>query len=96
MKIIPTVRLLGPGSVMTLLLFTGSITRAEEPVPAPAAPVHTDTAASSTATNTPAKKPAMRFTEPDPLDFNDHEGYVPLFDGVSLKGWDGNVKFWRV
>ena len=36
------------------------------------------------------------FTEPRPLDFNDHEGYVSLFDGVSLKGWDGNPKFWRV
>ena len=36
------------------------------------------------------------FTEPTPIDFNDHEGYVPLFDGVSLKGWDGNPKFWRV
>jgi Domain of Unknown Function (DUF1080) len=36
------------------------------------------------------------FTEPAPMDFNDHEGYVPLFDGVSLKGWDGNSKFWRV
>ncbi len=38
----------------------------------------------------------MAFTEPSPMDFNDHEGYVPLFDGVSLKGWDGNPKFWRV
>ena len=36
------------------------------------------------------------FTEPAPMDFNDHEGYVPLFDGGSLKGWDGNSKFWRV
>lgn len=36
------------------------------------------------------------FTEPSPMDFNDHEGYVSLFDGVSLKGWDGNPKFWRV
>jgi hypothetical protein len=36
------------------------------------------------------------FTEPSPIDFNDHQGYVPLFDGVSLKGWDGNPKFWRV
>jgi hypothetical protein len=35
------------------------------------------------------------FTEPDPMDFNDHFGYVSLFDGVSLKGWDGNPKFWR-
>ena len=38
----------------------------------------------------------MRFTEPDPLDSNDREGYVSLFDGVSLKDWDGNRKFWRV
>jgi len=38
----------------------------------------------------------LAFTEPSPLDFNDHQGYVSLFDGVSLKGWDGNPKFWRV
>src|SRR5215467_5895052 len=36
------------------------------------------------------------FTEPSPMDFNDHEGYIPLFDGKTLKGWDGNPKFWRV
>jgi hypothetical protein len=36
------------------------------------------------------------FTEPEPMDFNDHRGYTALFDGVSLKGWDGNPKFWRV
>jgi hypothetical protein len=36
------------------------------------------------------------FTEPEPMDFNDHRGYIALFDGVSLKGWDGNPKFWRV
>ena len=38
----------------------------------------------------------MVFTEPSPLDFGDHQGYVSLFDGKSLKGWDGNPKFWRV
>ena len=38
----------------------------------------------------------LNFTQPAPMDFNDHEGYVSLFDGVSLKGWDGNAKFWRV
>lgn len=31
-----------------------------------------------------------------PLDYADHQGYVSLFDGVSMKGWDGNPKFWRV
>ena len=43
----------------------------------------------------PADAPAagrMMFTEPAPLDFNDHAGYVSLFDGVSLKGWDGNSR----
>jgi hypothetical protein len=44
----------------------------------------------------PAQPGRMQFTEPAPLDFNDHEGYVSIFDGVSLKGWDGNKKFWRV
>jgi len=48
------------------------------------------------------KKPAKQkyyndpFTQPAPLDFNDHEGYVSLFDGTTLKDWDGNLKFWRV
>lgn len=41
-------------------------------------------------------RPVMRFTEPDPLDFSNHDGYASLFDGQSLKGWDGNPKFWRV
>ncbi len=47
----------------------------------------------------PPAQPAggrMMFTEPAPFDFNDHTGYVSLFDGVSLNGWDGNPKFWRV
>jgi hypothetical protein len=38
----------------------------------------------------------VAFTQPEALAFNDHEGYVSLFDGASLKGWDGNPKFWRV
>ena len=37
-----------------------------------------------------------RFEEPDALDFSDHDGYVSLFDGKSLKGWDGDPTFWRV
>jgi hypothetical protein len=30
-------------------------------------------------------------TEPD-----DHAGFVSIFDGKSLKGWDGDPRFWRV
>jgi hypothetical protein len=26
----------------------------------------------------------------------DAEGFVSLFDGKSLEGWDGNPKFWSV
>jgi hypothetical protein len=40
--------------------------------------------------------PTGGFTEPEPLSFEEHEGYVSLFDGQTLKGWDGNPKFWRV
>jgi hypothetical protein len=36
------------------------------------------------------------FTQPAPMDFNDHEGYVSLFNGKNLDNWDGNPKFWRV
>jgi hypothetical protein len=66
----------------------------------PAAPPAAQTPASAAAEAAePQRQPArgrMVFTEPAPLDFNDHTGYVSLFDGVSLKGWDGNPKFWRV
>jgi hypothetical protein len=43
-----------------------------------------------------ARGRGMQFTEPSPLDFNDHDGYVSLFDGRTLDGWDGNPSFWRV
>ena len=43
-----------------------------------------------------ARGGGMQFTEPNPIDFNDHEGYVSIFDGRTLDGWDGNPKFWRV
>ncbi len=36
------------------------------------------------------------FTLPEAMNFGEHPGYMSLFDGVSLKGWDGNPKFWRV
>jgi len=32
---------------------------------------------------------------PTPMDFNDHEGYVSLFDGTTLKGWEGKPGVWR-
>jgi hypothetical protein len=58
-------------------------------------PVSTALAQQPTSTTTPPRR-VSQFTQPDPIDFNDHEGYVSLFDGKSLKDWDGNPKFWRV
>jgi hypothetical protein len=50
----------------------------------------------------PEQKPDKRipryygFFEPEPPDFNDHAGYQQIFDGVSLKNWDGDPAVWHV
>ena len=36
------------------------------------------------------------FYEPEPLDFSDHTGYVQIFDGATLKNWDGDPNTWHV
>jgi hypothetical protein len=36
------------------------------------------------------------FTQPDPIDFNDHRGWTSMFDGSSLDGWDGDKSYWHV
>ena len=33
---------------------------------------------------------------PDPIDFNNHTGFVQIFDGTTLNGWDGNPAVWKV
>jgi hypothetical protein len=38
----------------------------------------------------------INFRQPAPLDFEDHVGYVRIFDGTSLKNWDGDPSFWHV
>jgi Domain of Unknown Function (DUF1080) len=52
--------------------------------------------AQDSTTKTKMPQTLYGFTQPAPMDFNDHEGYVSLFDGKDLKNWDGNPKFWRV
>jgi hypothetical protein len=32
---------------------------------------------------------------PQPLPFENHDGYTQIFDGASLKGWDGDPAFWK-
>src|SRR5215831_7119484 len=31
-----------------------------------------------------------------PFDYADNEGWVSLFDGETLNGWDGDTRFWSV
>jgi hypothetical protein len=33
---------------------------------------------------------------PQAIPFEDRTGFTPIFDGTSLKGWDGDPAFWRV
>jgi hypothetical protein len=36
------------------------------------------------------------FTQPEPIAFDDHEGWKSIFDGASIKDWDGNPEIWRL
>jgi hypothetical protein len=37
-----------------------------------------------------------QFHEPLPYDIDEHTGYTEMFDGKTLKGWDGDSTIWRV
>jgi Domain of Unknown Function (DUF1080) len=34
--------------------------------------------------------------QPGPVDFDDHKGWIQIFDGKTLDGWDGNPDIWHV
>jgi len=36
------------------------------------------------------------FSQPDPIAFDDHAGWTFLFDGASLKDWEGNLDVWKL
>jgi hypothetical protein len=44
----------------------------------------------------PIRQTGSGFREPDPLDFNDRTGFTQIFDGTTLKDWDGDPSIWRV
>lgn len=48
----------------------------------------------------PAAKPQPRhwagFVQPEPINFDDHEGWTQIFDGKTLTNWDGDTSVWHV
>jgi hypothetical protein len=36
------------------------------------------------------------FTQPEPIDFEDHDGWTQIFDGKTMNGWDGTPEVWHV
>jgi hypothetical protein len=39
---------------------------------------------------------SSHFHEPDPINFDEHDGFTSIFDGKTLKDWDGDPETWRV
>jgi hypothetical protein len=89
------------GTLLPLCL--GSLFRhgeltAQQPSGHASSEVNQGQAATSTApfSSPPARQPGSGFREPDPLDFNEHTGFTQIFDGATLRDWDGDPNTWRV
>ena len=70
---------------MASLAIAGSLS-AQQPAPAPASP----------ASAAPTAGRGGGFVPPEPLNYDEHDGWTSLFDGKTLTGWDGNPQVWRV
>jgi hypothetical protein len=44
----------------------------------------------------PHRPPAFHFVQPEPINFDDHEGWTQIFDGKTLANWDGDTDVWHV
>ena len=40
--------------------------------------------------------PTFHFVQPEPINFDDHEGWTQIFDGKALTNWDGDTDVWHV
>jgi len=44
----------------------------------------------------PHPRPSFHFVQPEPINFDDHDGWTQIFDGKTLTGWDGDTDVWHV
>ena len=44
----------------------------------------------------PRPRPTSGFMQPEPINFDDHDGWTQVFDGKTLNGWDGSPDVWHV
>ena len=42
-----------------------------------------------------APRATGRFVQPEPINFEDHDGWTQIFDGKSMKDWDGPTEVWH-
>jgi hypothetical protein len=41
-------------------------------------------------------RPPSRFVHPEPIAFDDHQGWTQIFDGKTMTDWDGPSEVWHV
>jgi len=82
-------------TVAVVAVATAALARRTNSLPARQASQATSASAAAPPSATPGRGRG-NFREPDPIDFDDHTGYTDMFDGTTLKGWDGNTDIWRV
>lgn len=44
----------------------------------------------------PHRPQSFHFVQPEPINFDDHDGWTQIFDGTTLKNWDGDTDVWHV
>jgi 3-keto-disaccharide hydrolase len=86
------------GAGVATVLFCGAVMSAQQPAP-PSGGQQPATAGQSPAgaPGAPAQGRGRGggFRQPDPIDFQEHEGWTSLFDGKTLNGWSGDDN-WKV
>lgn len=84
--------LIGAGAGLSLTLGIRGLVHLGLPIDV----VHNQLLLAAAQTSSGHARETSPFRQPDPIDFGDHAGYVQIFDGRTLKGWDGDPSVWRV